>query len=293
MDTKFISKKIMTFIVLLCLSCLMLFSFSGCTMIKRQYSQELIKAIEANDMAKLQALVDEGGDLNISPSSVLTDNPEYPPLCLASRKGNYEAVKILVDAGADVNIVYCPSAYNYTPLSLVFLYGVYDYNRIEIAKYLIENGASISHQTRFGDTVLSRFVLIAYNDEHEESFEFFQYLLEKGAKVEEGPDGHIAFGACRDESVVFLKYLFENYEIDVNMRSKTSSQSTLLMQTMLYSGEPKACEFLLNHGADKTLKDSDGKTAYDMAVEAYEFAVESGNNERMEAFQRNIELLED
>lgn len=244
-------------------------------------------------MAELQALVDEGGDLNISPSSVLSDNPEYPPLCLATRKGNYEAVKILVDAGANVNIVYCPYAYNYTPLSLVFLYGVYDYGRIEIAKYLIENGADISHQTRFGDTVLSRFVLIAYDDKHEASFEFFQYLLEKGAKVEEGADGHIAFGACRDESVGLLKYLFENYEIDVNMRSKTSSQSTLLMQTTLYSGEPKACEFLLNHGADKTLKDSDGKTAYDMAVEAYEFAVESGNNERMEAFQRIIELLED
>ena len=34
-------------------------------------------------------------------------------------------------------------------------------------------------------------------------------------------------------------------------------------------------------------------TAYDMAVDAYEFAVESGNTERIESFQRIIELLED
>ena len=293
MVKNFTLKRVMAFITSLCLSCVMLFSFSSCTMLKRSYSRDLIAAIEANDMEKLQTLVDEGGDLDISPSSILSDNPEYPPLCLAARKGNYEAVKILVDAGADVNIVYCEYAYNYTPLSLVFLYGVYDYERIEIARYLIENGADVSHQTRFGDTVLSRFVLIAYDDEHEKSFEFFQYLLGKGATVEEGPYGHIAFGACRDESVEFLGYLLEEYKIDVNMRSITTDQSTLLMQTTLYAGEPKACEFLLNHGADKTLKDSDGKTAYDMAVEAYEFAVESGNNERMESFQRIIELLED
>ena len=70
---------------------------------------------------------------------------------------------------------------------MTFKTGVYEYERIEIAKFLIENGADISHQTRFGDTVLSRFVLIAYDDAHEESFEFFQYLLEKGATVEEGP----------------------------------------------------------------------------------------------------------
>ena len=286
-------KKFLSFICTICISASALFSFSGCNIIKRQYSGALIDAIKANDMEKLQTLVDLDLDLDKSPSSVFSDDPEYPPLCLAARYGNYEAVKILVDAGADVNVVYCPYSYNYTPLSLLFNTGVYEYERIEIAKYLIENGADISHQTCFGDTVLSQFVFIAYDDAHQESFEFFQYLLEKGASVEEGPYGHIAFGACRDESVEFLAYLLDEYDVDVNMISKTNDQSTLLMQATLFAGEPKACEFLLNHGADKTLKDSDGKTAYDMAVEAYEFAVESGNNERIKSFQRIIELLED
>ena len=286
-------KKFLSFICTICISASALFSFSGCNFVKRQYSGELIEAIKANDMARLQALVDIGLDLDKSPSFILSDNPEYPPLCLAARYGNYDAVKILVDAGADVNVVYCPYAYNYTPLSLTFEAGGYEYERIEIAKYLIENGADISHQTRFGDTVLSRFVLIAYDDEHEESFGFFQYLLEKGATVEEGPHGHIVFGACRDKSVNFLEYLLEEYELDVNIISQTSDRSTLLMQTTLYASAPNACEFLLNHGADKTLKDSDGRTAYDMAVDAYEFAVESGNTERIESFQRIIELLED
>ena len=287
-----ILKKIMSFIIVICISISLLFSFSGCSMFGRKYSRDLIAAIEANDMEKLQALVDKGGDLDVSPSSPLDDNKEYPPLCFAVSKGNYEAVKILVGAGADVNVVYCKYSLNYTPLSLVFLYGMYN-DSIEVAKYLIENGADIGHKTRFGDTVLSRFVLTSYTDENKESFEFFQYLLEKGAKVEEGPDGHIVFGACRDECVDFLKYLFENYGIDVNMRSKTASQSTLLMQTTLYLGEPNACEFLLNQGADKTLQNRDGKTAYDLAVEEYQFAVETKNTERIRSFKRIVELLED
>ena len=294
MDKGFISKRIMSFIIIICVSISVLFGFSGClTMSKRKYSRDLIAAIEANDMEKLQALVDKGGDLDISPSSSLDDNKEYPPLCFAARRGNYEAVKILVDAGADVNIVYCKNSYNYTPLSLVFLYGGYSDRNIETAKYLIENGADIGHKTRFGDTVLSRFILISYTDENKGSFEFFLYLLDKGAKLEEGPDGHIVFGACRDECVDFLKYLFENYEINVNMRSKTANQSTLLMQTTLYSGEPNACEFLLNQGADKTLQNSDGRTAYDLAMECYQFAAESRNAEKIGAFKRIIALLED
>lgn len=44
---------------------------------------------------------------------------------------------------------------------------------------------------------------------------------------------------------------------------------------------------------DKSLVNSDEKTAYDMAVEAYDFAVESGNHERIESFQRIIEFLEE
>ena len=50
-------------------------------------------------------------------------------------------------AGADVNVVYYRYSYNYTPLSLVFLYGVYSDRKIETAKYLIENGADIGHKT--------------------------------------------------------------------------------------------------------------------------------------------------
>ena len=65
------------------------------------------------------------------------------------------------------------------------------------------------------------------------------------------------------------------------------------MQTTLYLGEPNACEFLLNQGADKTLQNRDGKTAYDLAVEEYQFAVESRNAEKIGAFKRIVELLED
>ena len=121
---------------------------------------------------------------------------------------------------------------------------------------------------------------------------FFLYLLEQGATLQESESGHILFDACyNDSNLAIIEYIFEHNDMDINMRSNYKNQ-TLLMQTT-YRGADDVCQFLLEKGADKSLMNSEGKTAYDMAVEAYDFAVESGNNERIESFQRIIELLEE
>lgn len=49
------------------------------------------------------------------------------------------------------------------------------------------------------------------------------------------------------------------------MRSNYKNQ-TMLMQTT-YRGADDVCQFLLEKGADKSLMNSEGKTAYDLAIQ--------------------------
>lgn len=298
-----ILKRVISLIVAVCMSVVVLFNFTGCIYVtyKRQYSRNLIKAIEANDMEKLQALVDKGGDLDMLPyGKILADGFSRPPLVVAVANANFEAVKILVEGGADVNIRSI-DAYNSTPLYqaiLGYTNKKFEQNGqeeikntyYEIAYYLIEKGADVNLRDNAGDSPIF-YVVARYNGD-EKGFNLFLYLLEQGAEIDGGSDGHILMDACRsDNRLKIVKHLFENYEIDVNTRS-TKEQDTLLMLTCR-CGATEICQYLLEQGADKTLKGPDGETAYDIAVKRYQLAVESGNAEKMGAFKRIIELLED
>ena len=160
--------------------------------------------------------------------------------------------------------------------------------------HLIENGADINKETYYKHTPLS--ILTLRYDGREEGYNLFLYLLEKGAKIDAGYKGHAIFGACSNiNSFPMAKYLFENYEIDVNMRSRLISQHTLLMETVPPHGcSPVMCQYLLDKGADKTLKDANGKTAYDLAVERQEFLLNKGygeENEYLVEVNTLVELL--
>src|SRR2546428_7317609 len=60
-------------------------------------SDAFYAAIRVNDLAKLQALVKAG------PSDAAKDERGITPLMYAAAAGSLEAVKLLVEAGADVN----------------------------------------------------------------------------------------------------------------------------------------------------------------------------------------------
>jgi ankyrin repeat protein len=216
-------------------------------MLKHKYSRDLIAAIEANDMEKLQALVDKGGDLDALPyNELLADGlVNIPPLIMATTKSNFEAVKILVEAGADVNI---KATFGYYPPLLESIYCWRDVGNFDIAYYLIDNGANIHQKDRTtGRTAIHLCAAVGDENKQAEHLDFFEYLLKKGASFNESTEGHIAFGACySDYNLYMLKYLFENYEIDVNMRSIKDNRETMLMKTVQNGGAIKICEYLLS-----------------------------------------------
>lgn len=293
MGKKFILKKIMSFIIVICISISVIFSFSGCSMLKRKYSRDLIAAIEANDTEKLQALVDKGGDLDVLPyHKLLADGlVNIPPLIMATIKSNFEAVKILVEAGADVNI---KAPFGYYPPLLESICSWCDVGNFDIAYYLIDNGADIHQKDRTtGRTAIHLCAAVGDENKQAEHLEFFEYLLKKGASFNESPEGHIAFGACyNDYNLYMLKYLFENYEIDVNMRIKYN-QETMLMKTVQNGGAIKICEYLLSQGADKSLLNNEGQTVYDIALIQLNMAIERNYLDRIESLNNIINLLKD
>ncbi len=58
----------------------------------------LMKAVNNNDSAKTNTLLDQGTNVNENKNTY-----KYTPLMLAAYNGNYEMAKLLIDKGADIN----------------------------------------------------------------------------------------------------------------------------------------------------------------------------------------------
>ena len=66
--------------------------------IQKRYNQLLFHALDKNDLAKAESLLDEGADV------LGKDHVGWPPLVLTARDGNLDATKLLLRRGADPNI---------------------------------------------------------------------------------------------------------------------------------------------------------------------------------------------
>lgn len=185
---------------------------------------------------------------------------EYP-LQYACRRGNYNIVKSLVDAGADVNC----DLNNHTPLELTYRCKGEDWYPISV--YLIDQGASLDYTTILKDILQGR-----------PGGMLPGYVAESDEEVRAA--FHAAYDNC-DRSIVdwtgvlmtcafynrveILQFLIDQDCCDVNDNTRGK---TALMVAAEYS-EPEMIRMLLEYGADKEMVDPDnGRTAYDYAVEA-------------------------
>lgn len=224
-----------------------------------EYAKKLIFAIEKNDMNLLSDLIEEKGNVNAKPYFFDIDVRNYQPLSEAAYRGNFEAVKMLIEAGAKVNVF---GTEKRTPLHMA-VDGYSQENVCRIVSYLVEHGAKINQKNLYGEMPLATLLKYSMN---EERYQCFLYLVEHGANIKNaGRYGSVLFEASMANNVKAMLYLFSNYEMDSNEIAKSSGVTPLIVTT--YRGAKEACEVLLAHGADKTLTDSDGKTAYDYAVE--------------------------
>lgn len=182
-------------------------------------------------------------------------------LAQAAMAGHFDEVRRLVEIGADVN---------YGDKS-PFL-GAYFNGHKEIVRYLLDNGGNINHDKHSEVSLLMAAVNM-------EDIEFAAYLIEAGADVNLGlpRGGETALHKAAVNNKFKSMQLLINKGGEVNRRAKDGGRSEMAVFGELWGECPlhiaavrsdrNIIELLLDAGADKTLKTSQGKTPFDFAVQ--------------------------
>lgn len=199
------------------------------------------------------------------------------PLMYASRDGRMETARMLLDAGADINL---RDANDITPLIAAITN-----NHPDIARYLIERGADIKAVDWYGRTPLWAAVETRNMDKDNASFEnsidrapfleLIQVLLERGtdpnARTKEVPP-------VRNE---FLRITASLSWVDF------TGQTPFL--TAALAGDVTVMKLLLKHGADPNIPTFGGTTAL-MAAAGVNWVVDQTFDEGAAALLDAVKL---
>lgn len=222
-------------------------------------NEQVIKAIGQGDAAALAAALEEGADPNAQSS------PGRPALYLAARRGNAEAVRLLIDAGADIHAD--------TINGPVLIRAANEGGR-EIVEMLLNAGAEIDGTGSLWDVDTTATALMTAADRGH--LDVVELLLERGATVNQlnshGESAlHSAAGQGRPEVVTLL--LENGADIDHQMTTAyeiwAAGSSALHLAAYGGSGTREnnleVARILIENGAALDLEDEDGRTPLDIA----------------------------
>ena len=233
----------------------------------------LDKACEAGNASIVQSLLARGALLR----------PDHPDVLeIAAKRGHLEVVRLILNWNADtervslvrvktalkfaskygyINIVQCLVEYGTDVGALTSaLYHTIEGNRVEVAAYLLDNGADYNV---VGATILAARPVYESTPWiyacSRGSLEMVQLLLDRGAD----PDAVDAKGLSplRATNLRVLKLLLE-HGADPNLADTTTGE-TLLMRAAL-NRHIHIVDALLEHGGDVNQENSKGKTVLDM-----------------------------
>jgi len=192
-------------------------------------AKSLHEAAAEGDSQQVKALIAEGVNVNGG------DGRDNPPLCRAVKAGSMDVVKLLVEAGADVN------AGNWPPLCVAV-----DEDNVPIAKYLIEKGANIDIPE--GWTALQQAPYA-----NASSLEMIKLLIAKGGDVNAGP--YTALHGAVDKNRLDMIELLLEKGADINAIGKRGM--TPLCLAARYC-TPKTIGLLIARGANPNIADEGG-----------------------------------
>ncbi len=124
-------------------------------------AEKFYSAIRENNLTELKAMLDQKGNANIA------DDRGITPLMYAAEIGSLDAMRLLIDRGADVN---AQNAFG----STVLMWSVSDPAKVRL---LLDHGAQVNTAARSGRTAL---IVAAFTNP---STEVVKLLLAKGAKT--------------------------------------------------------------------------------------------------------------
>lgn len=177
----------------------------------------------------------------------------------AAKKGDWEALNTAIEKGADSG-------------GRTLLHWAAGEGHIDDMKQFLKEGADIEAEDKHGFTPLA---LAAFAGK----VDTVKLLIEKGANLEAKDNGsntplHLA-AVAGDEEVA--KILIES---KANLEAKDYKDQTPLFFAATNSRRPEVLIFLLKQGADIEVRDRQGKTALDIAIERKQEALDMTKKEQ-------------
>lgn len=190
------------------------------------------------------------------------------PLVEACYHRNIQAVQTLLENGADPHFFI--DGYK-SPLEAALWNGPagpIDEKSFEIVKMLVDYGCDVNLHASDKSVIEKMAGLMAGGNDNPLLPEIIVYLLDNGAT--EGTDYLLHF-AARNGNVELARLLIEQYDYDPDeILFKGQNSVVASVYYSKFIERPVTVEMvqmLVEHGADPNLKDDDGKTALDYAVD--------------------------
>src|SRR6056297_2446330 len=179
-----------------------------------------------------------------------------------------EGIKTAVESGEDINAINEYDQKQQTPLLRAISYGYMDPVYVEIAKYLIQQGAQVNQQDSDGFTALH----YAAKDGH---LEIVKLLVGKGAELNIYPDeskfykgetplnSACSYGNTGDKNLEVVKFLVEQGASMEKIPFCFQSPLTNCMK----SKAPLTAQYLLEMGADPNVPNNNSQTPLYLAID--------------------------
>ena len=198
-------------------------------------AQEFYTAIRNNDLPKLRTLT--SGKNPGTP-----DDRGRTPLMLAAYVGSIDAVKVLIEAGADVNAVDSSGS---TPL----MFGIRDVAKVRV---LLDAGARANDKTRQNQTAL----LLAASTSG--SIETVKLLVAKGADAKAvGASGRTGLIMAANQNDLAMAQFFLDQGVNVNAVDTTDKSGHTALMAAAAQCNTAMVKALIQKGADVNMATTD------------------------------------
>ena len=196
-------------------------------------SDDFYAAIRSNELPKLASILKQGASVNTK------DNHDVTPLMYAAAAGSVEAMKLLIDKGADVN---ARNMFESTAL----MWSATDIKKI---KLLLDHGADVNAVSKQGRSVLQ---LAALSDH---SAEIVRLLLTKGAnpKLVDKLGMSVLTAAALGNDTETVRLLIDSCEVNPSTPIALTGALAIITETPLQAaaanGNVAVTKMLLAKGA--------------------------------------------
>jgi ankyrin repeat protein len=239
----------------------------------------LIAAIWDKDVEKVEKITKQWGNVNSKPYALgflvaMSGVSNRQPIFAACYSGSLDIVRLLVKNGANINVYYSTGDTNYYAFMEVLRSP--SNKRLQIIEYLLKNGLDNIKQIESEDKYFWLRIFYKGNGprtgntvgNEASEYQIFLDFIAQGVFPKESDRiydvGNFLHETSYWDNVLITQYLIE--ELNYNINAIGSDGQTPLILSVINNSKDMLI-YLLSKGADKTIRDNDGKTALDYATE--------------------------